>query len=66
MSHNHANQEAEKSARERAAIECSYRSGCVTVTKYAASTNPRADLENAIKFLTVLLQVENKKNEQRR
>ena len=64
MSHNHTNQEAEEAAR-RTAIECSYRSGSVVVTKYAASTNHRADIENAIKFLQALQQVENKKNEQR-
>lgn len=59
MSHSHANQEAEKAAR-RAAIECSYRAGNICVTKYAEcpSTNHRADIENAIKFLQVLLQVE--------
>jgi len=65
MSHSHTDTTALEAAR-RAAIECSYRSGCVTVTKYAASTNPRADIENAIKFLQALQQVEDKKNEQRR
>lgn len=59
MSHSHANQEAEIAAR-RAAIDCSYRSGCVTVTKYAASTSSTTDIKNAIKFLQALLQMENK------
>ena len=44
-------------------IECSYRTGSVTVIKYALSecpsANPRADIENAIKFLQVLLKMEN-------
>lgn len=57
MSHNHTNQEAEIAAR-RAAIECSYRSGSVVVTKYAASTNHRADIEKAIRFLQILLELE--------
>lgn len=41
-------------------IECSYRAGSVVVTKYATSecpsTNSKADIENAIKFLQVLLE----------
>lgn len=66
MSHNHANQEAEIAAR-RAAIECSYRAGNISVIKYAEcpSTNHRVDIENAIKFLQVLLQIEDN-YEQRR
>jgi hypothetical protein len=43
-------------------IECSYRAGSVVVTKYALSEspsdNPRADIENAIKFLQALLKME--------
>jgi hypothetical protein len=40
-------------------IECSYRAGNVAVTKYAGqSANPRADIENAIKFLKALLKME--------
>lgn len=60
MSHSHANQGAEIAARERAAIKCSYRSGNISVIKYAGgvSSNHRADIENAIKFLHVLLQAE--------
>ena len=60
MSHSHTDQEAEKAARERVAIECSYRSGCVVVTKHAGGVSPKADIENAIKFLQALLQMENK------
>jgi hypothetical protein len=39
-------------------VECSYRAGNISVIKYAESpsTNPRADIENAIKFLQVLLE----------
>jgi phosphatidylserine decarboxylase len=58
MSHSHANQEAEKAARERAAIECSYRSGNISVIKYAGGVSSKIDIENAIKFLQVLLQAE--------
>ena len=64
MSHSHTNQEAEKAVR-RAAIECSYRSGCVTVTKHAGGVSPKADIKNAIKFLQALLQIEDN-YEQRR
>jgi hypothetical protein len=43
-------------------IECSYRAGSVVVTKYATSespsTNSKADIENAIKFLQALLKME--------
>jgi hypothetical protein len=43
-------------------IECSYRAGSVVVTKYALSEspsdNPKADIENAIKFLQALLKME--------
>jgi hypothetical protein len=40
-------------------IECSYRAGNVAVTKYAGqSANPRADIENAIRFLQALLKME--------
>ncbi len=49
-------------------IECSYRAGSVVVTKYALSecpsANPRADIENAIKFLQALLKME-QQHEQR-
>jgi hypothetical protein len=51
-------------------IECSYRAGSVVVTKYAPSEspsdNPRADIENAIKFLQVLLKIENESLERRK
>ncbi len=41
-------------------VECSYRAGNISVIKYAESpsTNPRADIENAIKFLQALLKME--------
>jgi len=43
-------------------VECSYRAGNISVIKYAPSEspsdNPKADIENAIKFLQVLLKME--------
>jgi hypothetical protein len=59
MSHNHTDTTALEAA-HRAAIECSYRSGSVVVTKHAGGVSPKADIKNAIKFLQALLQMENK------
>jgi len=57
MSHNHTDTTALEAA-HRAAIECSYRSGSVVVTKHAGGVSPKADIKNAIKFLQALLQME--------
>ncbi len=49
-------------------VECSYRAGNISVIKYAESpsTNPGADIENAIKFLQVLLKMENESLKRRK
>jgi hypothetical protein len=51
-------------------VECSYRAGNISVIKYALSEspsdNPRADIENAIKFLQVLLKMENESLKRRK